>query len=93
MALLSIDAVSKRFGGVDALREVSFAVHQGQIKALIGPNGAGKTTLFNVASGTFRPDEGRVVLGGVDVTRKASHHICRLGLGRTFQHSQVFSGM
>jgi branched-chain amino acid transport system ATP-binding protein len=93
MALLSIESVSKRFGGLDALRDVTFAVHQGQIKALIGPNGAGKTTLFNVASGTYRPSEGRVVFLGIDVTRKPSHHICRMGLGRTFQHSLVFDDM
>jgi branched-chain amino acid transport system ATP-binding protein len=91
--LLSIENVSKRFGGLDALREVSFAVHQGQIKALIGPNGAGKTTLFNIASGTYRPTEGRVLFSGVDVAKKASHHICRMGLGRTFQHSHVFDDM
>jgi branched-chain amino acid transport system ATP-binding protein len=93
MALLNIESVSKRFGGLDALREVTFAVHEGQIKALIGPNGAGKTTLFNIASGTYRPSEGRVLFSGVDVTRKPSHHICRMGLGRTFQHSLVFDDM
>jgi branched-chain amino acid transport system ATP-binding protein len=91
--LLVIEGVSKRFGGLDALREVSFSVHQGQIKALIGPNGAGKTTLFNIVSGAERPSAGRVLLGGVDVTTKPSHHICRMGLGRTFQHSQVFDDM
>jgi len=93
MPILKIEAVSKRFGGLDALREVTFAVHQGQIKALIGPNGAGKTTLFNVASGSYRPDEGRVVFSGEDVTGHAPHRICRLGLGRTFQHSLVFDDM
>ena len=93
MALLNIESVSKRFGGLDALRDVSFAVHEGQIKALIGPNGAGKTTLFNVASGSYRPTEGRVLFSGVDVTRRAQHTICRMGLGRTFQHSLVFDDM
>jgi branched-chain amino acid transport system ATP-binding protein len=93
MALLNIENVSKQFGGVDALREVSFAVHQGQIKALIGPNGAGKTTLFNVASGSYRPTQGRVLFSGADVTGRAQHRICRLGLGRTFQHSLVFDDM
>ncbi|OFW60577.1 MAG: hypothetical protein A2133_12015 [Actinobacteria bacterium RBG_16_64_13] len=93
MALLNIEGVSKRFGGLDALREVSFAVHQGQIKALIGPNGAGKTTLFNVASGSYRPTEGRVLFAGVDVTGQAPHRICRMGLGRTFQRSLVFDDM
>jgi len=93
MALLNIEGVSKRFGGLDALREVTFAVHQGQIKALIGPNGAGKTTLFNLASGSYRPTEGRVLFSDVDVTGHAPHRICRMGLGRTFQHSLVFDDM
>ncbi|NLE11659.1 MAG: ABC transporter ATP-binding protein [Actinobacteria bacterium] len=93
MALLNIEHVSKRFGGLDALRDVTFAVHQGQIKALIGPNGAGKTTLFNVASGSYRPTEGRVLFSGEDVTKRAQHKICRMGLGRTFQHSLVFDDM
>jgi ABC-type branched-subunit amino acid transport system ATPase component len=93
MALLSVEAVSKSFGGIDALQEVSFSVHQGQIKALIGPNGAGKTTLFNIASGSYRPSAGRVVFAEVDVGHKPPHHICRLGLGRTFQHSRLFEDM
>ncbi|MCL5736073.1 MAG: ABC transporter ATP-binding protein [Actinobacteria bacterium] len=93
MPLLDIANVSKSFGGLDALKDVNFAVHQGQIKALIGPNGAGKTTVFNLISGSYRPSAGRVVFGGVDLTRKAPHAICRLGVGRTFQHSLVFDGM
>jgi branched-chain amino acid transport system ATP-binding protein len=93
MALLNIEGVSKRFGGLDALRDVTFAVHQGQIKALIGPNGAGKTTLFNLASGSYRATHGRVLLSGVDITRTAPHRICRMGLGRTFQHSLMFDDM
>lgn len=93
MPILRIESVSKRFGGLDALREVTFAVHQGQIKALIGPNGAGKTTLFNLASGSYRPSQGRVVFSDIDVTGHAPHRICRMGLGRTFQHSLVFDDM
>jgi branched-chain amino acid transport system ATP-binding protein len=93
MPLLKIESVSKRFGGLDALREVSFSVHEGQIKALIGPNGAGKTTLFDIACGASRPTEGRVLFAGVDVGKKRSHHMCRMGLGRTFQHSLVFDDM
>jgi branched-chain amino acid transport system ATP-binding protein len=91
--LLTIENVSKSFGGLDALKDVNFAVHQGQIKALIGPNGAGKTTLFNLVSGSYQPSAGRVVFSGVDVSGKAPHRICRLGLGRTFQHSLVFDDM
>jgi len=93
VALLNIEGVSKRFGGLDALREVTFAVHQGQIKAVIGPNGAGKTTLFNLVSGSYRPSEGRVLFSGVDITDKPPHRICRMGVGRTFQQSLVFDDM
>jgi branched-chain amino acid transport system ATP-binding protein len=93
MPILSVDNVSKSFGGLDALREVSFKVHEGQIKALIGPNGAGKTTLFNLASGSYRPASGKVLFFGVDVTGLAPHRICRMGMGRTFQHSLVFDEM
>jgi len=93
VALLKVQGVSKRFGGLDALREVSFSVHEGQIKALIGPNGAGKTTLFNVVSGSYRPTAGQVFLDDVDVTGKPPHQICKLGVGRTFQQSLLFDGM
>jgi branched-chain amino acid transport system ATP-binding protein len=91
--LLSVQGVSKRFGGLDALRDVTFGVYRDQIKALIGPNGAGKTTLFNIVSGSYQPTEGRVLFGGVDVAGKAPHRICRMGVGRTFQHSLVFDDM
>ena len=93
MPLLSVQNVSKSFGGLDALRDVTFAVYRDQIKALIGPNGAGKTTLFNIVSGSYRPTEGEVLFGGVDVAGKAPHRICRMGVGRTFQHSLVFDDM
>jgi branched-chain amino acid transport system ATP-binding protein len=93
MALLNIENVSKRFGGLDALADVTFAVYQGQIKAVIGPNGAGKTTLFNLVSGSYRPTAGRVLFSGVDVVGKAAHRICRMGLGRTFQQSLMFDDM
>ncbi len=93
MPILKIENVTKSFGGLDALRDVSFTVHQGQIKALIGPNGAGKTTLFNLASGSYRPTQGSVLFSGADVTGRAPHRICRMGLGRTFQHSLVFEDM
>jgi branched-chain amino acid transport system ATP-binding protein len=93
MPLLSVQNVSKRFGGLDALKDVTFAVHQEQIKALIGPNGAGKTTLFNIVSGSYRPSEGRILYDGVDLAGKPRHRICRMGLGRTFQHSLVFDDM
>ena len=93
MPLLSVQNVSKRFGGLDALRDVTFSVYRDQIKALIGPNGAGKTTLFNIVSGSYWPTEGKVLFGGVDVAGKAPYRICRMGVGRTFQHSLVFDDM
>ena len=74
MPLLSVENVSKSFGGLDALQDVTFAVHQGQIKALIGPNGAGKTTLFNLVSGSYRPTEGRVLFGGRRRDRQGAPH-------------------
>jgi ABC-type branched-subunit amino acid transport system ATPase component len=93
MPLLSVQGVSKRFGGLDALKEVTFSVYRDQIKALIGPNGAGKTTLFNIVSGSYRPTEGRVLFADVDVAGKSPHRICRMGIGRTFQQSLVFDDM
>lgn len=93
MALLNIENVSKHFGGVQALTDVTFAVHEGQIKAVIGPNGAGKTTLFNLVSGSYRPSSGRLLFSDTNVAGKAPHVICRMGLGRTFQHSLVFNDM
>ena len=93
MPLLSVQNVSKRFGGLDALKDVTFGVYRDQIKALIGPNGAGKTTLFNIVSGSYRPNEGHVLFAGVEVAGRPPHRICRMGVGRTFQHSLVFDDM
>ena len=93
MALLRVERVSKRFGGLDALRDVTFSVHERQIKALIGPNGAGKTTLFNLVSGAARPSEGHLYLNDVELSGRTPHEICRMGVGRTFQHSLLFDGM
>src|SRR5205814_477768 len=84
-ALLTLDRVTKRFGGLTAVREVSLEVRAGDLLGIIGPNGAGKTTLFNVIAGYFRPEEGRIVFDGTDVTGRAAHEVSRLGLTRTFQ--------
>jgi branched-chain amino acid transport system ATP-binding protein len=89
-ALLEIHDVSKRFGGLRALGGVSFTVGEGEIVGVIGPNGAGKTTLFNVVTGVYAPDAGRVVLRGDDITGEPPHRICRRGLARTFQISKPF---
>ena len=89
--ILRLDNVSKRFGGLRALKHVSLGVAQGEIFGLIGPNGAGKTTLLNVIAGVHRPEEGRVRLAGEDVTGLEPHVLCRKGLSRTFQIAQAFS--
>jgi branched-chain amino acid transport system ATP-binding protein len=89
-ALLEIEGVSKRFGSLTAVNEVSFKVEQGQICSLIGPNGAGKTTLFNLISAIFRPSAGRILFEGRDLTRLPTHALARLGVARTFQNLAVF---
>ncbi len=89
-ALLTLDRVTKRFGGLTAVREVSLEVRAGDLLGIIGPNGAGKTTLFNVIAGYFRPEEGRIVFDGTDVTGRAAHEVSRLGLTRTFQLVKPF---
>lgn len=83
--LLEVNKVSKRFGGLRAVKEVSFAMREGEIIFLIGPNGAGKTTVFNLISGFLHPDEGSISFNGHDITRMAPHDSARLGIGRTFQ--------
>ena len=88
--MLTLDAVTKRFGGLTAVRAVSLEVRAGDLLGIIGPNGAGKTTLFNVISGYYRPEEGRVRFQGQDVTGLPAHEISRLGLTRTFQIVKPF---
>ena len=88
--MLDVRAVSKSFDGFRAVSGVSLIVPQGSISAIIGPNGAGKTTLFNLITGHLRPTEGRVVFKGRDVTGIAPHDLCRLGMGRSFQRTNIF---
>jgi branched-chain amino acid transport system ATP-binding protein len=85
-ALLSVENVTRRFGGVVALDEVSFEVPAGEIVGLIGPNGAGKTTAFNVITRLYRPDAGRVLFDGRDLLRTPAHRVIRRGVARTFQN-------
>jgi branched-chain amino acid transport system permease protein len=91
--MLAIEGVTKRFGGLTAVRDVTVRVETGDLLGIIGPNGAGKTTLFNLISGYYRPDEGRVHLEGRDVTGLPPHTICRLGLTRTFQLVKPFGNL
>jgi len=88
--MLQAEKLSVRFGGLAAVDEVSLAVPAGKIVALIGPNGAGKTTVFNLISGFIRPDQGRVLFDGRDITGISPHEACRLGMARTFQIVQPF---
>jgi len=91
--LLDIQGVSKAFGGLQALRDVTFQVGPGEIVGLIGPNGSGKTTLFNVISGFLRPEQGAIRLGELELTRLAPHDVARAGVGRTFQIVRPFQGL
>jgi branched-chain amino acid transport system ATP-binding protein len=93
VSLLSVENVSRRFGGILALEDVSFEVPAGEIVGLIGPNGAGKTTAFNVITRLYRPDSGRVVFDGRDVLRTPPHRIVRRGIARTFQNLALFRTM
>ena len=93
MALLEVSGVSKRFGGLQALKPVSFRVEKGTIKAVIGPNGAGKTTLFNIVSGFLAPDTGSVAFQGEAIQGGPPHRVSALGLSRTFQHIKLFARM
>ena len=91
--MLDVDGLSKSFGGVQALTDVSFAVAAGEIVGLIGPNGAGKTTCFNLINGLLPPSAGEIRLGGTDMGGLPPYRRSRLGLARTFQNIQLFGGM
>ncbi len=93
MTLLAVEAVARSFGAVAAVADVSLSVAGGERVALIGPNGAGKTTCFNLINGQLRPDRGRVVLEGRDVTGLRPRALARRGVGRTFQISQIFPSL
>lgn len=93
MSLLQVQQLSKSFGGVAALEDLSFALPAGQMLALIGPNGAGKSTCFNLINGQLRPDRGEVLLDGQSITGLDARRIWRRGVGRTFQVSAAFSSM
>ena len=92
-ALLSVENVTRRFGGIVALDDVSFDAAEGEIVGLIGPNGAGKTTAFNVITRVYKPDAGAVTFDGADLLRTPLHRVVRLGIARTFQNLALFPSM
>jgi branched-chain amino acid transport system ATP-binding protein len=93
VALLSVEHLTKRFGGIVAVDDVSLAVEQGQIAGLIGPNGAGKTTLFNLITRLYRPDSGEIALAGQSLLRTPAYRVVRKGIARTFQNVELFPSM
>jgi branched-chain amino acid transport system ATP-binding protein len=93
MSVLEVRSLSKAFGGVRAVSEVSFAIGQGQFLAMIGPNGAGKTTCFNIINGQLAPDSGDILLAGENIAGLQPRAIWRLGVGRTFQVAATFGSM
>jgi len=90
MAILEIKGLRKNFGGLTAVRDLSFSVEKGKVLGIVGPNGSGKTTIFNLISGFLRADSGKVILYGEDITRLKPHEIVRKGMARTFQVVRIF---
>jgi branched-chain amino acid transport system ATP-binding protein len=93
MRILEGEKITKHFGGLAAVHQVDFDIHQGEVVGLIGPNGAGKTTLFNLISGSLPTTSGEIRYKGKKITRLKPHQICRKGLARTFQSAKLFAGM
>ncbi|MCS4502719.1 Lipopolysaccharide export system ATP-binding protein LptB [wastewater metagenome] len=92
-ALMTVEGLTKTFGGVNAISELSFEIQPGHIHSVIGPNGAGKTTLFNLVTGVYTPTEGRISFAGEDTRGMPPHALARLGMSRTFQNLQVCMNM
>jgi branched-chain amino acid transport system ATP-binding protein len=88
--MFRVENLKKIFGGLMAVNEVSFTLHQGEISSIIGPNGAGKTTLFNLLTGHLKPDSGAVYFKDLEITGLAPSRICRAGIGRSFQKTNIF---
>lgn len=93
MSVLELSNVSKNFGGVRAVENFTMKADSNQIVGIIGPNGAGKTTIFNLISGIYTADSGKIVMDGIDITQKQQHEIALLGLSRTFQNIRLFKGL
>ena len=93
MAILEIKKVTKRFGGLEALKTVDLEVKENAIQSVIGPNGAGKTTLFNCITGFYTPEEGDILLAGLSITGKSPDRVAKLGISRTYQNIRLFKNM
>ncbi len=93
MSTLQVEALSRRFGGLHAVADLSFEIRAGTVHSIIGPNGAGKTTLLNLLTGVYRPSSGRIVFDGVDLTGQPPYRYAAAGIGRTFQNLQIFFNM
>jgi branched-chain amino acid transport system ATP-binding protein len=91
--LLKVDNLSKRFGSLQAVNDMTLSIETGKITGLIGPNGAGKTTLFNLITGGLNPDSGKIVFNGKDITHKKPYQIARMGIGRSWQLIRIFAKM
>ena len=88
--MFRVKEIGKSFGGLMAVNEVSFNIEKGELSSIIGPNGAGKTTLFNLLTGHLPPDTGRILFKGKEITGLSPHEICRKGIGRSFQRTNIF---
>jgi len=93
MSLLEVHGLSKEFGGVHAIQDLSFSIAPGTIHSIIGPNGAGKTTLFNLITGVYKPSTGRILFDGAEVAGQAPYRLAARGMSRTFQNLQIFFNM
>jgi len=92
-AELDIKNLTLRFGGITALNKIDLAVRTGELVAIIGPNGAGKTSLLNCITGYYKPQDGRIFFNGEDITHLSTHHLTKIGIGRTYQNIELFPGM
>lgn len=93
MSLLELRGVSKSFGGLKAVRDVSLKLAENEVRAIIGPNGAGKSTLFNIIAGTFPPSTGEIYFNGSRLSGRSPYEICQLGISRTFQITSIYRGL
>ena len=92
-AELEVNGLTLKFGGITALSKINLSVRNGELISIIGPNGAGKTSLLNCVTGYYKPQEGQIFFNGKDVTHLSTHHLTRIGIGRTYQNIELFPGM